>query len=102
MPVEGQWERSQTPFSRSDKRLLWAAGLVAVVVIGVASAFYLTRSSSTPAMSGCLVAVVASTMGGARLTVCGAAAHMFCAAHGGKDARIATACRRQGFAADLP
>ncbi len=102
MPVEGQWERSHTPFSRSDKRLLGAVCLLAVVVIAAVSAFYLTRSSSTPAAGNCLVADVASTMGGARLTVCGAAAHSFCAAHGGKDARIASACRREGFAADLP
>ncbi len=101
MPVEGQWERSQTPFSRGDRRLLAVVGVVAVVVIAVVSAFYLTRSSA-PSAANCVKADVASTMGGARLTVCGDAAHAFCAAHGGRDARIAAACRRDGFAADLP
>lgn len=102
MPVEGQWERSKAPFSRRDKRLLATVALISVVVIAAASAFYLSRSSSTPAAGNCLVADVASTMGGARLTVCGQAAHTFCAAHGGTNARVASACRREGFAADLP
>ena len=44
---------------------------------------------------------VPSTMGGARLRVCGADAHAFCRTQGG-DASIAAACRQQGFAADLP
>ena len=101
MPVEGQWERSNTPLSRRDKRLLAAVGVIAAIVVAVGAALYLTRSAA-PSTSGCLVANVASTMGGARLEVCGAAAHSFCAAHGGRDARIASACRRQGFAADLP
>ncbi len=101
MPVEGQWERSHTPFSRSEKRLLAVAGLIAAVAVAVGAAFYLTRSSA-PVAGNCVVADVASTMGGARLTVCGAAAHSFCATHGGRDARIAAACRRDGFAADLP
>ena len=101
MPVEGQWNRSATPFSRRDKRLLASVGLIAALVIAVTAAVYGTRSSK-PSAGNCLVADVASTMGGARLKVCGAAAHTFCAAHGARDARIGAACRRQGFAADLP
>jgi hypothetical protein len=40
-------------------------------------------------------------MGGARLHNCGSAAHRFCRTQGPRDARIAAACRKQGFAADV-
>jgi hypothetical protein len=99
MPVEGQWHRANTPLSSRDRRLLAAAGLIAALAVAVFAALYLTRSPS-PAATGCLVANVPSTMGGAQLRVCGAAAHTFCRSHRG-DATLAAACRRQGFAADL-
>jgi hypothetical protein len=100
MPVEGQWERASTPLGRRDKRLLAAVGVIAVVAVAAFTVLYLTRSSS-PSARGCLVVDVPSTMGGARLRVCGAAAHTFCRTQGSRDAGIAAACRRQGFAADL-
>jgi len=99
MPVERQWERVNTPLSARDKRLLLVVALLAAAAIAAAAAVYLARSPSG-STAGCLVADVPSTMGGARLKVCGDAAHEFCRSHGG-DARLAAACRRQGFAADL-
>jgi hypothetical protein len=99
MPVERQWERANTPLNARDKRLLLVVAVLAAVAIAASVAVYLTRSTSTPA-AGCLVADVPSTMGGARLKVCGDAAHDFCRSHA-DDARLAAACRRQGFAADL-
>ncbi len=100
MPVERQWERANVPLGPRDRRVLAAVGVVAAVAVAAFLVFLLTRSSS-PSASGCLSVDVPSTMGGARLRVCGADAHTFCRAQGG-DARIAAACRRQGFAADLP
>lgn len=100
MPVERQWERANTPLGRRERRLLAAVGAIAVVAAAALAVVLLTRSSS-PAASGCLEVKVPSTMGGTSLRVCGAPAHTFCRAQGG-DARIAAACRRQGFAADLP
>ena len=101
MPVERQWERARTPLSRRDRRLLLA--LAAVVVAGaVAAAVVLaTRSSSPSPAAGCLVVDVPSTMGGARLTECGAAARRFCLEQGKRDPIVAAACRKQGFLAEL-
>ena len=101
MPVEGQWQRANTPLSRRDKRLLAALATLAatgLVAVGIAFAMH----SSSPSEAGCVSVDVPSTMGGARLRNCGAAAHRFCHTQGPLDPRIAAACRRQGFAADLP
>jgi hypothetical protein len=99
MPVEGQWDRSNTPLSRRDKRLLAAAAVIGAIAVTILAVVYLTRSSSASG-EGCLVANVPSTMGGAQLRICGDAAHAFCRSHAG-DTTIAAACRRQGFAPDL-
>ena len=101
MPVEGQHARANVPLSRRDRRLLAAvaaAALLAVVALVVA----LTHRTAPPSNAGCVVVTVPSTMGGARVRSCGAAAHAFCHAQGARDASIAAACRRQGYAADLP
>ena len=100
MPLERQWERANVPLGRRDKLVLVAVGVVAAVGAVVIAVVLLTRPSS-PSVSGCLEVKVPSTMGGASLRVCGADAHAFCRMQGG-EARIAAACRRQGFAADLP
>jgi hypothetical protein len=100
MPVEGQWRRANTPLSRRDKRLLAAAAgaaAIAAAVLGIA----LASRSASPSNAGCVVVDVPSTMGGARLRACGAAAHAFCQARGTSNRTIAAACRRQGYGADL-
>ena len=100
MPVEGQWQRANTPLSRRDKRLLGGLAVLAAAGAAAAGIALATHSGSSPA-AGCVVVDVPSTMGGARLRNCGAAAHRFCRTEGRRDPRIADACRRQGFAADL-
>ena len=80
--------------------MLVVVGVVAAVAAVALAVVILTRPSSS-SVSGCLEVKVPSTMGGASLRVCGEHAHTFCRTQGG-DARIAAACRRQGFAADLP
>jgi hypothetical protein len=100
VPVERQWQRARTPLSRRDKRLLGAVACIAAAattVLVVASFVQHAPASN----AGCIVAEVPSTMGGARLRSCGAAAHTFCRTQGRRDGRIAAACRTQGFAADL-
>ena len=99
MPVEGQFERANTPLSRRDKRLLGALAVLAAagaVAVGIAFATH-----TSPSGAGCVAVDVPSTMGGARLRNCGSAAHRFCRTQGPRDARIAAACRKQGFAADV-
>lgn len=100
MPVEGQWQRAHTPLSRRDKRLL--AVLAALAAAGAVAVGIVFATQSSPSGAGCVTVDVPSTMGGARLRNCGSAAHRFCRTQGPLDARIAAACRRQGFAADLP
>jgi hypothetical protein len=100
MPVEGQWERANAPLGRRDKRLLGA--LAALAAAGAAAAgIAFATSSSSPSDAGCVVVYVPSTMGGARLRNCGSAAHRFCRTQSARDATIAAACRKQGFAADV-
>ncbi len=96
MPVEGQWRRANTPLGRRDKRLLAAAALVAVAAAVVLAVAYAVRPAA-PSNAGCVVVDVPSTMGGARVRSCGAAARAFCRAQGGRDDTIAAACRRQGY-----
>ncbi len=100
MPVEGQWERSRTPLSRRDKRLLAAAAALAAAGAAAAGGLYLGRSGASSG-EGCLFVNVPSTMGGARLQQCGASAHAFCREQGPRDRSIAQACRRQGYGRDL-
>jgi len=100
MPVEGQWERANTPLGRRDKWLLTALVVLAVVVAASFGGYYALRSSPS-ADRGCLVTTVASTMGGASLKICGAAAHAYCRSQGPLSRTIAAACRRRGFAADV-
>jgi len=99
VPVEGQWQRANTPLSRRDKRLLGGLAVLAAAGAAAAGIAFATHSGSSGA--GCVVVDVPSTMGGARLRNCGAAAHRFCRTEGRRDPRIAAACRKQGFAADL-
>ena len=100
MPVEGQWQRAGTPLSRRDKRLLAAAAAIAATVVAAAGAVYAAHPSGR-SDAGCVVVRLPSTMGGAEVRNCGAAAHTFCRLRGKADATVAAACRRAGFATDL-
>jgi hypothetical protein len=84
---------------RRDKQLLALVGCA--FVAGAAALGITLATGSSPSNAGCVVVDVPSTMGGARLRECGAAAHAFCHAQGKRNATIAAACRRQGFAADV-
>jgi len=99
MPVEGQWERSRTPLGRRDKLLLGAVGLTAVAAAIVAAIVLGSRGGSA---GPCVAVTLPSTMGGASIHRCGAAAHELCRSQGAADEVVARACRAQGFAADVP
>lgn len=100
VPVEGQWQRANTPLSRRDKRLLAAVAALAVAAAVAGGGVYAAQSS-TRSDAGCVVVSMPSTMGGAEVRNCGAAAHTFCRLQGRVDETVAAACRRQGFSADL-
>jgi|SRR5471032_1608861 hypothetical protein len=101
MPVEGHWERANTPLRSRDRRVLVVVAVVSVLVaIGLGVAYALRPAAQSNA--GCVVVDVPSTMGGATVRNCGAAAHEFCRTQGTRDRTVATACTTQGFAADVP
>ena len=100
MPVEGHWERANTPLRSRDRRALVVVAVVTVLVaIGLGIAYALAPGAKSDA--GCVVVDVPSTMGGATVRNCGAAAHEFCRTQGPRDRTVATACTTQGFAADI-
>jgi hypothetical protein len=101
MPVEGHWERANTPLRSRDRRVLVVVAVVSVLVaIGLGVAYALRPAAQSNA--GCVVVDVPSTMGGATVRNCGAAAHEFCRTQGKRDRAVASACTTQGFAADIP
>jgi hypothetical protein len=101
MPVEGHAQRMITPLSRRDRRVLGIAAALTAITVAVAGTVYATRPAGSSS-AGCVVANLASTMGGVQVKNCGAAAHTFCRIQGKVDPVAAAACRREGFAADVP
>jgi len=68
-----------------------------LVAVSAASLAAWLRTSHTGGSSGpCVSVVIASTMGGATIEHCGAAAVSFCRENAA-DPQIAAACRREGF-----
>jgi hypothetical protein len=100
VPVEGHWERANTPLRARDRRVLVVVAVVAALAVGLGVAYALRSPARSNA--GCVVVDVPSTMGGARMRSCGAAAHDFCRSQGRVDRTVAVACISQGFAADVP
>jgi hypothetical protein len=95
MPVERQAERLGTPLRARDRRFLSALGLVTVLAI-LAGAVYAATRAGTPAGERCFTATYASSVGGATVHRCGAAAVHYCRV----DAvvpQVAAECRRAGF-----
>ncbi len=73
MPVEGQWERQQTPLrrlSRRELRLLRGFLGVLLVTATVSMAIALTQSSP-PVPPDCIQVIGGSAVGGANFRVCG-------------------------------
>lgn len=101
MPLEGHWERANTPLRARDRRVLLVAAVIALfAVIGLGIAYAVRPAARSNA--GCVIANVPSTMGGATVKSCGARAHDLCRTQGRIDRAIAEACISQGFAADVP
>ncbi len=96
MPIEAQ---ARTPLGRRDRFLLVAVATALLAAAAVGGVMLATRGSRSNA--GCIVVAVPSTMGGASVRACGPAAHRFCRTQGKRDATVAAACRKQGYAADV-
>jgi hypothetical protein len=102
MPLEGHWERQNTPLRGLGRRELRALA-VAVGVLAAAAALVLVlalRHHHTPARAGCVAITVPSTTGGASARACGRTAGRLCRttlARDPSDTSARAACRRAGF-----
>ncbi len=94
MPVEGQ---QKTPLRPRDIRFLATLAAAALAAAAIGAYVHFTRASSSEA--GCVNVTLASTMGGATIHKCGAAAARFCRLDlaGPGSTQVAAACRRAGY-----
>ena len=103
MPLEGHWQRTNTPLRRLSGRER-KVGVFAIVAIVVALAVLLltTAGDSRPGPGpGCISVVVAGRVGGEPVNGCGAAARAICARAATFDdpraQTIGEACREAGI-----
>jgi hypothetical protein len=102
MPLEGHWERQNTPLRGVGRRELKVLA-AAVAVLAAAAALVLVlalRHHQSPARAGCVDITVPSTTGGASAHACGRAAQRLChttLARDPSDASAQAACRRAGL-----
>ena len=80
MPLEGHWQRVNTPLrtlTSRERRLVSAA---AVLIAAAAIALVLLAASATtaPPRPGCIDAIVPGAMGGQPIDACGARARRVC------------------------
>jgi hypothetical protein len=103
VPLQGHWERVNTPLRKTtprERRILWVvvAVLAAACLAGGIVAF---GSSSPPRPAGCIHLEAPSTMGGVASDICGADAKRLCTGqHARTDplsATILPQCREAGY-----
>ena len=103
MPLEGHWDRVNTPLRRLTRRERSVAiGAILATLAVIAALVAFTAGDSRPAPGpGCIYAIVPGVMGAAPVDACGARARNICAKHAalddpGSDA-IQESCRRTGL-----
>lgn len=103
MPLEGQWERANTPLRKltSRERLVAIVATIATVV-AIAAIVIVTAGRSRPAPGpGCIRANVAMVMGAEELNLCGQHARRLCAQHADNTDPVAleiqASCREAGI-----
>jgi hypothetical protein len=95
MPLEGHWQRQNTPLRSLGRRELLAI-LAAVAVVAAIVVVAVTASGgSSPAQAGCIDVTIPSTTGGARVHACGAEAKRFCAEDADRGTTARAEVRRQ-------
>ena len=103
MPLEGHWQRQQTPLRRVSRReLRLLAAVASVLALAAAVVLYAAlRHEAHHAAAGCVEITAASTTGGATLHACGADAARWCRSEAGHTDTVAravlTACARAGY-----
>jgi hypothetical protein len=104
VPLEGQWQRLNTPVRRltARERGVVRVALVIVVVTTIAIVILALSTSTAPPRPGCIDAIVPGAMGGQPVTGCGARARAICLARAGQSdpgsLAVLRSCRRAGIA----
>ncbi len=108
MPMEGHWQRVNTPLRRltTRERNVVLAGLALTFVI-IAGLVLATAGDTEPATaSGCISTQIPGVMGTEPFKACGAEAERACARHAGMtdpgSRFIDEACRNAGIGAAAP
>jgi hypothetical protein len=103
MPLEGHWERQNTPLralSARERRMVVPIALI-VVVATLAAVLYLAIGGSSGSAPGCLDLTTPSTMGAGNLHACGHDAARWCRTHSGGGSTFSQdlreQCRRAGY-----
>src|SRR5436189_3669742 len=83
MPLEGQWQRANTPLRRLTRRERWVAiGATIGVVVTLAVLIAVTAGNTRPPPGpGCIRATIPHVMGAEELNLCGSDARHACAEH---------------------
>ena len=102
MPLEGHYDRQNTPLYKLSKREIWvAAGIIAVTLVTVVAMVAVTgtTNSNPPPAIGCINPTVAGIVGAETLNRCGQDAVETCshAAEftGARAETIVTDCEKQ-------
>jgi len=87
MPMEGHWQRTNTPLRRLGKRERnVAVAAVTITVVAVIALVLVTVGNTRPPLRrGCISAIVPGIMGGASVEACGGRARSLCEAHARLD-----------------
>jgi hypothetical protein len=87
MPLEGQWERTQTPLRRLTRRERGAAiALVAVTAVALAGLLLFTAGDSRPGPApGCISVPIPGRTGAELVNGCGIKAREICARAATRD-----------------
>jgi hypothetical protein len=80
VPLEGHWQRVNTPLRETTgrERLIVAVAAGLLVMAAIAAAIVAIGSSNPSTPAGCIRIEVPSTMGASASTLCGARAASFC------------------------
>jgi hypothetical protein len=80
MPLEGHWQRVNTPLRTLTprERRLVSAAVVLITAAAIAVVLLAASASSAPPRPGCISAIVPGAMGGQPIDACGARARRIC------------------------
>jgi uncharacterized membrane protein len=103
VPLEGHWQRVNTPLrtlTRRERRLVRIAAAV-VAAIAVAIVVLAASAGTAPPAAGCISATVPGAMGGVTVDACGARARTICRERAAQtdpgSLAVERDCRRAGI-----